>query len=279
MFKKKPFDLDPRILKRLFKRENDVQVMVYWEDNYEVLVELLLLEEDKHIVQKALLLLSRSLNNREKYTWTAFIYHKVFVPKKRLQGEVSSMVNEIKFELGKGLHFTREYSESKRLFDDLNRVPNFDHSQYADWYEHTLVSSKREQYLDSNSFLLPLSKLLFSLIYLVLIVSGFYPIYTTGAFLGLVLFLQFSHYWDKAASHFGTFKKHKEEVQALKLWMYLEGFLVVLFTSSIFYFWGFGLKAALAFVGLLWLGSLLFNILYLTRLRARITNPISSEST
>lgn len=51
------------------------------------------------------------------------------------------MLNELKFEMGRGLHHNRRYPQAKRLFLALEKT-DFDTSRFEEWIEQTLIASE-----------------------------------------------------------------------------------------------------------------------------------------
>jgi hypothetical protein len=56
----------------------------------------------------------------------------------------SELLNELKYELGRGLHHNRKYDYSKRLFNELAST-EFDTSRIDGWWDQTIFASTRDK--------------------------------------------------------------------------------------------------------------------------------------
>lgn len=99
--------------------KTDVQVSNYWEANHpQIIKHLKVADTDFNVIIKILYSISKSLNNREKYSSIYYLYQSIYlILEKKLYP--SDLHNELKFELGRGLHHNLKYDQSKRLFNEL----------------------------------------------------------------------------------------------------------------------------------------------------------------
>ena len=123
--------------------KTDVQVSNYWESNYDkILKGLNTIDSNFETITTIFHKLAKSLNNREKYSSIHYLYKTGYLPIENKLPESDSL-NELKFELGRGLHHKREYDYSKKLFNEL-ATTDFDISRIDGWMNQTVIASTRE---------------------------------------------------------------------------------------------------------------------------------------
>lgn len=122
----------------------DTQVLSYWEHRQSRILEsLITANSDFDTVTNIIHRLAKSLNGREKYSSVYYLYKSGYqsVENKLTQSE---QLNELKFELGRGLHHNRKYDHSKRLFNELAST-DFDTTRIEGWWNQTAFASTRER--------------------------------------------------------------------------------------------------------------------------------------
>ena len=123
---------------------SDVQVMNYWESRQHRILEILrTADSDFEIATKIIHKLAKSLNEKEKYSSVYFLYQAGYL---RIEHKLiqSDEKNELKFELGRGLHHNRKYEHSKRLFNEL-ASENFEVSRIDGWWNQSAYAGTREK--------------------------------------------------------------------------------------------------------------------------------------
>lgn len=121
----------------------DAQVLNYWDNRQTIILETLKStasnsESATNVIHR----LAKSLNDREKYSSVYYLYIVGFQPiEDKLAA--SETLNELKFELGRGLHHNRKYDHSKRLFNEL-ASSGFDTSRIDGWWDQSVFASTRD---------------------------------------------------------------------------------------------------------------------------------------
>jgi len=122
----------------------DAQVISYWDNRQTRILETLKtadsnFETATNIIHR----IAKSLNDREKYSSVYYLYKSGFQPIENKLNQ-SDNLNELKFELGRGLHHNRKYDHSKRLFNELAST-DFDMNRIDGWWTQTAFASTRDR--------------------------------------------------------------------------------------------------------------------------------------
>lgn len=121
---------------------SDAQVLSYWETRQSRILETLKTSDSNFdTVTKIIQRLAKSLNDREKHSAVYYLYKAGYQPIETKLKE-SDELNEVKYELGRGLHHNRKYDHSKRLFNELANT-DFDTSRIDGWWNQTAFASTR----------------------------------------------------------------------------------------------------------------------------------------
>lgn len=117
------------------------ELFSYWEKQQKRLLNTLNEDSsDYETTVRVLHLIAKTLNDKEQYPALYYLYSSSFV---ELENKLpaSAMLNELKFEMGRGLHHNRRYPQAKRLFLALEKT-DFDTSRFEEWIEQTLIASE-----------------------------------------------------------------------------------------------------------------------------------------
>ncbi|TNE79945.1 MAG: hypothetical protein EP332_09320 [Bacteroidetes bacterium] len=157
----------------------DNQVIGYWENRQaRILSTLQACNSDFDLAVYVLYRLAHSLNNKEKYSAVFYLYKSGYLP---IASQLSDSkgLEELKYELGKGLHHNRKYAEATRMFSELGAT-NFDLRRIEDWKDQSLHSSMREKVWVRADLLPGMLKVILALCF------G-YLLYKTKAYITLLL--------------------------------------------------------------------------------------------
>jgi hypothetical protein len=170
----------------------DVQVMNYWESRQDRILEnLKTVDSDFEIVTKIIHRLAKSLNDREKYSSVYYLYKTGFLPiESKLTN--SSDINELKYELGRGLHHNRKYDHSKRLFNELAST-DFDTSRIEGWWNQTAFASTRDKVWIKTDILPTIGRFAIMAAYFMIVVKTKEFLISTTAF--IIIFEIYESWW------------------------------------------------------------------------------------
>lgn len=122
----------------------DAQVLNYWENRQSRILEnLKTANSDFDTITNVIHRIVKSLNDRENYSSVHYLYKAVYLPLENKLTQ-SDQLNEVKYELGRGLHHNRKYDHSKRLFNELAST-EFDTTRIDGWWNQTAFASSRER--------------------------------------------------------------------------------------------------------------------------------------
>ena len=122
----------------------DAQVLNYWENRQSRILEnLKTANSDFDTITNVIHRIVKSLNDRENYSSVHYLYKAVYLPLENKLTQ-SDQLNEVKYELGRGLHHNRKYDHSKRLFNELAST-DFDTTRINGWWNQTAFASSRER--------------------------------------------------------------------------------------------------------------------------------------
>ena len=171
----------------------NAKVVDYWEKRQNIILETL--KTTQSDFEKATIILLRivsSLNEEEKKYSTYHLYMSGFISIEKDLPK-SENLNELKFELAKGLLLNRQYEHSKRLFDDL-ATTSFDRERFEEmWFETVKKNSGTKNWLSLVVIpgILRLS-FIFAYITFAILTSDFY-FSTTIFILTLEIFDRWNH--------------------------------------------------------------------------------------
>lgn len=122
----------------------DTQVLNYWDNRQTRILETLKTADSNFETATNILhRLAKALNDREKYSAVYYLYKSGYQP---IENKLtpSDQLNEVKYELGRGLHHNRKYDHSKRLFNEL-ASSDFDTNRIEGWWNQTAFASTRDR--------------------------------------------------------------------------------------------------------------------------------------
>ncbi|ANQ49755.1 hypothetical protein MY04_2383 [Flammeovirga sp. MY04] len=212
--------------------KTDAQIVNYWEHNHSrVLERINNSESDWEVATDVIYQFAKSLNDREQYSAVYYLYKVGYlkVEKHLIQ---SNELNELKYELGKGLHHNRKYKHSNRLFNELGDV-GFDISRLEGWWDQSAFGSSREKYWYKAELLPGLITLLITLIYIYLVSKTEEFIISTISFVLLMELFETWRYKYKISIYLKEYE-HQNEVKEIERKI-KKKLLLELLLSLIFY--------------------------------------------
>ena len=152
--------------------------------------------------------LAKSFNNRERYSAVWYLYKFGFQPieNKLIQ---SKTLDELKYELGRGLHHNRKYKHSKRLFNEL-ASNGFDTQRINDWWNQTAFASTREKIWIKTDLLPAIVRLVIIFVYILIVFKTKEFIFSTTLFIILVELYQAWWYQYRVSNYLKEFDKEPE---------------------------------------------------------------------
>lgn len=185
--------------------KTDTQVSNYWEVNHSKIIKYLkVADSDLDVIIKILYKITKSLNNREKYSSIYYLYQSIYLILERKLCP-SDLHNELKFELGRGLHHNLKYDQSKRLFNELAK-DGFDIKRIDDWWDQSAFASIRDKIWLKKDFLPALGHFLIALIYLSIAIK--FEIFLFSTIIYIIISELYESWWYqyKFESYLNEFK-------------------------------------------------------------------------
>lgn len=146
----------------------DAQVLNYWDNRQTRIFEALKTSDsDFEIAIQIIHRLAKSLNDREKYSAVYYLYTTGFQPIESKLPDSESL-NEVRFELGRGLHHNRKYDHSKRLFNKL-AATDFDTRKIDGWWNQTVFASMRDKIWFKTDVLPTIGGFIFMIAYILIV--------------------------------------------------------------------------------------------------------------
>jgi hypothetical protein len=144
---------------------SDTQVLSYWEKRKSRILENInSANSDLGSVTAIIYQLAKSLNNKEKYSAVYYLYKSGYQPIQDKFAQ-SEQLNEVKYELGRGLHHNRKYDHSNRLFNEL-ASKDFDIARIEQWWDQTAYANIREKIWFKTDILPAIGAILLTLSYI-----------------------------------------------------------------------------------------------------------------
>ncbi len=187
----------------------DAQVLSYWENQHSrILKNLETANSDFDTVTKIIHRFAKSLNDREKYSSIYYLYKTAYQSNENRLNQ-SDQLNEVKYELGRGLHHNRKYDHSKKLFNEL-AVTSFDTSRIESWWDQTAYASTREQFWFKTDLIPALIQFVFTIIYIFIVVKTKEFLIFTTIFIILFELYQAWCYQYKVSSYLKEYENSSE---------------------------------------------------------------------
>ncbi|QSS96692.1 hypothetical protein [Psychroflexus sp. ALD_RP9] len=170
----------------------DAQVLSYWDNRQIRILEILKTADSNfetaiNIIHR----LAKSLNDREKYSAVYYLYKAGFQPIEKKLNQ-SDNLNEVKFELGRGLHHNRKYDYSKRLFNELAST-DFETSRIDGWWNQTAFASTRDRIWIKTDVLPAIGRFSIMVAYMVIAIKTVEFLISTTIF--IILFELYETWW------------------------------------------------------------------------------------
>lgn len=170
----------------------DAQVLNYWDDRQtRILESLKATDSEFETANKIIYRLAKSLNDREKYSSIYYLYIAGYLPIEKKLPQSDSL-NELKYELGRGLHHNRKYDHSKKLFNELAST-EFDINRIEDWWNQTAFASLRERNWIKTDVLPALGSFAIMVAYVLMAIKTKEFLITTTVF--IIIFELFESWW------------------------------------------------------------------------------------
>lgn len=152
---------------QLKRFSTDNEVVSYFDNHSKRMFRKLITSDlNPGIKIKILYIISKSLNNKERYSAIYYLFIEAYLPLKNNFKE-SEELNELKYELGKGLHHNRKYKHSKDLFNEL-AISGFDVERIKPWWNQTIYKKTLENLWFKNEIVTLVLNFILILIFLVL---------------------------------------------------------------------------------------------------------------
>lgn len=159
-----------KILAELSDLTTDIKVLNYWENRHERVLEVLKTAESNfETATKIIHRLAKSLNDREKYSAVYYLYKLGYQPIEN-KLPLSNDLNELKFELSRGLHHNRKYEHSKRLFNELAQT-NFDTGRIDVWWNQSAFASTRDKIWYKTDVLPSIGRVIIMIAYIIIAIK------------------------------------------------------------------------------------------------------------
>ena len=170
----------------------DAQVLSYWENQQSRILEnLKTADSNFDTVTNIIHRLAKSLNNREKYSAVYYLYKAGYQPIENKLNQTDQL-NEVKYELGRGLHHNRKYDHSKRLFNELANT-DFETSRIEGWWNQTAFASTRERVWFKTDVLPAIGRFAIMVAYILIAIKTEEFLISTTVF--IVLFELYETWW------------------------------------------------------------------------------------
>lgn len=170
----------------------DVQVLSYWENRQSRILEnLKTANSEFDTVTNIIHRLAKSLNDREKYSAVYYLYKAGYQPIEKKVPQ-SDNLNEVKFELGRGLHHNRKYVHSKRLFNEL-ASSDFDTSRIDGWWTQSAFASTRDKIWIKTDLLPAIGRFAIMFAYILIAIKTEEFLVSTTVF--IILFELYETWW------------------------------------------------------------------------------------
>ncbi len=193
----------------------DAQVLSYWENRQSRILEnLKTVTSDYDRVTNIIHRLAKSLNEREKYSAVYYLYKAAYQPIEDKLNQ-TDQINEVKYELGRGLHHNRKYDHSKKLFNELADT-EFDTGRIDAWWNQTAYASIRERVWFKTEVLPVFGRFAITVAYLLIVIKTEEFLISTTSF--IILFELYETWWYqyRVSSYLKEFEGFTETINIKK---------------------------------------------------------------
>lgn len=171
---------------------NDAEVLSYWDRRQSRILEALKdVDSNFDIANKIIHRLAKTLNDKEKYSSVYYLYRAGYLPIENKLIDTADF-NELRYELGRGLHHNRKYDHSKRLFNEL-ATTDFDTSRIDDWWNQTAYASTRDRIWIKTDVLPAIGRFAIMIAYILIVVLTKEFLVSTTVF--IILFELYETWW------------------------------------------------------------------------------------
>jgi len=156
----------------------------------------------------------KSLNDRENYSSVHYLYKAVYLPLENKLTQ-SDQLNEVKYELGLGLHHNRKYDHSKRLFNELAST-DFDTTRIDGWWNQTAFASSRERVWFKTDVLPAIGRFAIMAAYILIAIKSEEFLISTTVFIILYELYETWWYQYRVSSYLKEFEGSAETLEIKK---------------------------------------------------------------
>jgi hypothetical protein len=207
------------------------ETISYFENNStRIFNKLLQANSNPEKAVKILHQIALAFNNREKYASIYYLFLEGYRPICHYFPPTNSL-NELKYELSKGLHHNMKYRFSKQLFNEL-AISEFDISRIDPWWNQSVYKSS----LDSIWLKSLFPEILLAFIYILLIVLVYFLDKSILLLVPLIIFALIEpffikHYFSISLKENETYYKMKLLDKKIKQKIMIDLFIVSLFIT------------------------------------------------
>ncbi len=201
-----------KIWNELSEMNSDNQVLNFFETRQTRIIDNLKTAETLEELELAGLIMhrfARAFNEREKYSSVYYIFISAYLNvAERITGKQED-INELKYELARGLHHNRKYKYSKQLFNEL-AAAGFDTKRIDDWWNQSAFASTRDEIWIKSHILPGLTRFLLMIVYLTVVLWTKAFVISTIVFIGLFLFVEMQWYLYRVNYYLKEFENDPE---------------------------------------------------------------------
>lgn len=249
-----------RLADQISEFETDYQVLGFWEQRQVKILEILKSAESEfELATDILFRLAHLLNKLERYATVFYLYSEGYKPIAK-QLPASEGLNELKYELGKGLHHKHKYALSHELFEELAQA-DFDLQRIEPWKDQSYHAYVFNQVWIRLRLLPGIFKLVFFMViaYLIYETKSFLIVSLSAYLVSSLLMTAFDLYSDHVYyKEFDIIPKSPSTLHS-----FLSEFIISCFIAGILsYFTVFTLKDVILITSVHFIFRLILTRLY-----------------
>ncbi|ASB50479.1 hypothetical protein [Alkalitalea saponilacus] len=240
-----------KIWSELSEMKFENQVLNFFETRQTRIIDILKTAETSEELELAGLIIhrfARAFNEREMYSSVYYLFISAYVnTADRITGKQED-INELKYELARGLHHNRKYKYSKQLFNELADT-EFDTKRIDFWWNQSAFASTRDEIWIKTHILPSVTRFLLMIAYLTVVLWTKIFVISTIVFIGLFLFVELQWFLYKVNYYLKEFENNPDfELIKRKI----KNKIVIQFGISILifpiYYWGHDLIYLTTFI-------------------------------
>ena len=247
-----------KIWNELSEMNSENQVLNFFEPRQNRIIDNLKTAETPEELELAGLIMhrfARAFNQREKYSSVYYLFISAYLNfADRITGKQED-INELKYELARGLHHNRKYKYSKQLFNEL-AAAGFDTKRIDDWWNQSAFASTRDEIWIKSHILPGVTRFLLLIAYLTVVLWTKAFVISTIVFIGLFLFAEMQWYLFRVNYYLKEFENDPEfELIKRKIKnkiVFQFGFSLLIFPI---YYWGHDLIYLATFIIAIYLNA------------------------